>query len=339
MRYLTILRNLLVCCATVLFISSCSDTGGKFVLKGSIKGVDRAEFYVYSDGGTFSGIDTIQVEGGDFTYERDIKSPIILTLLYPNFSQTLLIAEPGKTVRMKGDAAKLGEADISGTDENELLTQFRQQEVGKTENDARLAATEFIRSHLTTMAAVAVFKKFFAEAQSPDQATATSLINDLRKAQPRNPMVATLSERLVPALAAAPGQHLPEFSVTTLNNKSVTPQDLKGKPAIIAVWATWNGTSTPLLKALQRIASTYAGKIRIVAISLDAETEKCRQRILRDSITYDVCCDGRVFDTPTVRQLGIRYIPGCILTDASGKILARDLAPEELEQRVASLLH
>ena len=207
-----IIHSRLLLALSALLLAACSQPKDKFIFEGKIAGIQQAEFYVYSDDGALSGVDTIRIDDGKFSYECQLTSPAVLTLLYPNFSQTYIVAEPGKTIEMKGDAAKLGEADISGSEENELLTDFRQKQNTLPENNQRLAASEFIRTHKKTLAAVAVFKKYFAYAQAPDAATTRSLLKDLTKAQPRNAALTLMAERLLAQLNGAAGQTLPDFS-------------------------------------------------------------------------------------------------------------------------------
>lgn len=142
-----IIHSRLLLALSALLLAACSQSKDKFIFEGKIAGIQQAEFYVYSDDGALSGVDTIRIDDGKFSYECQLTSPAVLTLLYPNFSQAYIVAEPGKTIEMKGDAAKLGEADISGSEENELLTDFRQKQNTLPENNQRLAASEFIRTH------------------------------------------------------------------------------------------------------------------------------------------------------------------------------------------------
>ena len=337
-RLRTLGRGVLCLAVAALMAAGCSRPKDRFVLKGSIDNIQQGEFYVYCDDGTFDGVDTIRIDGGSFSYERQLTSPTILTLLYPNFSQTYVVAEPGKTVKMTGEAAKLGEADISGTPENEQLTAFRQEHATAPEAKARLAATEFIRSHKTMLAAVAVFKKYFAYAEAPDPATTISLLNDLKKAQPRNADLAMMDNRLRPILGTSAGQQLPDFSFTTMDGRKVTKADLAGRPLVVAFWATWNNDCNDLFSALTRIRDSYRGRVNLLSVSLDTEKNRCRQRMKRDSITEPVVCDGKGLESPAARQLGLRYIPGNLLVGADGKIVARDLTPKELEKRLEELV-
>ena len=324
--------------AALLLLAACGTPKDRARIEGSISNVRDAEFYVYSEDGAFDGIDTIRIENGEFTYERPLQAPAVLTLLYPNFSRTYVVAEPGRTVSIKGDAARLGEADITGTEENELLTAFRQRNAGKKPADLLLAASDFVRSNARTLAAVAVFRKYFADAEAPDAPTTRSLLGELRRAQPRNAALAALARRLQPRLDASVGQAAPAFSAVGIDGRKVESADFKGKPYIVAFWATWSNESTSLLRTLGRLRKAHGEKLGIVAFALDTDARLCRRRVESDSLRFANVCDGRAFESPVVRKLGARYVPSAMLVDRQGRVVGRDLAPDRLEQLTAPLL-
>lgn len=180
------LYTLLLSVVALLLLAACGPAKDRVRIEGILSGVNDAEFYVYSEDGAFDGIDTIRISDGKFTYERKLSAPAVLTLLYPNFTQTYIVAEPGHTVKMKGDASKIGESQITGTEQNELLSDFRTKHSNDPANMQKLAAAQFVRENANTLAAVAVFRKYFANQQNPDAAMALKLLDVLKRHSPRS---------------------------------------------------------------------------------------------------------------------------------------------------------
>lgn len=321
----------------VFLLAACSQPKDRFRLEGSIEGVGQADIYVYADDGYFDGIDTIHIVDGQFTYERTLTQPMVLTILYPNFSQSYIVAEPGAVVEMQGNAAKLGEANITGTKENELLTDFRQQVAHKTAADARLAAADFVRHNKSTVAAIAVFKKYYAAAESPEPSTTRSLLKELQQAQPRNAAVANIARRLTASLATTSRQPLPDFTAVDADGRTVSKASLAGRPTVIAVMASWSAESNTLYAVLRRLKNLYASRLNLVVLSLDLDREAQLRRLKNDSLSVPVVCDGRAFDSPTVTALGLTQVPGNLLIDAQGQVVARNLKAEDIEARVAQM--
>lgn len=53
-----------------LVLVSCGTSSDRFKIEGRFLNLNQGEFYVYSNDGGISGVDTIKVNGGRFTYER-----------------------------------------------------------------------------------------------------------------------------------------------------------------------------------------------------------------------------------------------------------------------------
>ena len=109
----------------ILCLLSCGEKGNHFHLEGRFKNINQGELYLCDlDQGRK---DTILLNGGQFSYDAEFTDTTILTLIFPNYSELPIIAEPGSRVDIEGDVSHLKATEISGTDNNELLTGFRLQ--------------------------------------------------------------------------------------------------------------------------------------------------------------------------------------------------------------------
>ena len=100
-----------------LVFVACGGGGERFKLKGKFKNLNQGEFYVYGLDGGLAEVDTIRIERGRFVYETPCESPTTLILVFPNFSEQPIFAEPGASVEVKADASSLKELEAEGTDE------------------------------------------------------------------------------------------------------------------------------------------------------------------------------------------------------------------------------
>ncbi|MBO7294594.1 MAG: DUF4369 domain-containing protein, partial [Bacteroidaceae bacterium] len=247
----------------------CNYDDDVMVLEGEIKNVKQVDLYVYAEGSTNPRIDTIRVRGGNFTYERKLSQPEVLTLLYPNFSEMLLVAEPGKEVELVADASNLSETVIKGTKENELLTEFRLSTNGKSENEKRLAAQQFIYDNVATQAAVAVFRECFVKAQNPVYAEAQPLLDTLSVAHPDNELLRNMLVRFTPQMLCAVGQKLPTFEEVSITGDTLTNAQFEGKPLAVVLWATWVRDMRKQLRNLDHLQQVYGKDLNFLLFSLD----------------------------------------------------------------------
>ena len=130
------------------------------------------------------------------------------------------------------------------------------------------------------------------------------------------------------------GSSLPEFSFTLEDGRKVQASDYRGKPLLVHFWASWEGRSRAETFRVRRMLKGNQGKIEAVSISLDVN-DAARKGIERmDSVSWTSYCDFQSWNSPLVKQFGIRSIPFYLLAGADGKVLAagasyeKDIEPE-----------
>ena len=82
-----------------LLLLSCGDSQQNFKIEGNFKGFNQGELYVYSMDGSRK-LDTIGVSRGEFVYQASISEPTTLVVVFPNYSELPVFAEPGVTIKM-----------------------------------------------------------------------------------------------------------------------------------------------------------------------------------------------------------------------------------------------
>ncbi|HKA91881.1 MAG TPA: TlpA disulfide reductase family protein [Haliangiales bacterium] len=109
-----------------------------------------------------------------------------------------------------------------------------------------------------------------------------------------------------PAGATKPGDRAHDFSLPSIDGKSVTLSDLKGAVIIVDFWASWCGPCKKELPALDRLAAKYAGKVVVLAVNIDKERKKAdaflsQAKVSRATVLLDPA--GKVaaaYDVPTM---------------------------------------
>ena len=317
---------------------ACQHDQDMMTLEGTINNVKQVDLYVYAEGSTNPYIDTIHVRGNKFTYQRKLSRPEVLTLLYPNFSEMLLIAEPGKEVELVADASNLSETVIKGTKENELLTEFRLATNGKGDSEKRLAAQQFIYDNVSTQAAVAVFREYFVKAENPLYAEAQPLLDTLSVTQPDNELLRSMLVRFTPQLLCAVGQKLPTFEEISITGDTLTNAQFEGKPLVIVLWATWVRDIRKQLRSLDQLQKVYGKDVNFMLISLDQSRQDCQRYLRYDTVHAPFICDQQAMLSPLVSTFGVRQMPTFIVADKDGVILKRDVLPKDWEATIKELL-
>lgn len=328
--------SLFVLLMTLLLVS-CGDSQKNFKIEGSFKGFNQGELYVYSMDGSRK-LDTIGVSRGEFVYQASINEPTTLVVVFPNYSELPVFAEPGVTIKVKGDASHLKETEVKGTDTNKAMTDFRLKTSNMMPPQVLTEATKFINEQPSSPISIYLLNKYFIQTSDPDYSKIQNLVKTILAASPDNQQIAKISKQLEALQALKVGNRLPSFFASGLNGESVSSSDLNAKVNVIALWASWNYESVNVQNLLARLKREYATDLKVLGISIDGSVKDCRQIVERDSIEWSTVCDGRMWEMPILQKIGLTYLPDNIVVDAQGKILARTLNYQELNKKIEELI-
>ena len=134
------------------------------------------------------------------------------------------------------------------------------------------------------------------------------------------------------------GAKIPSFTATDINGKIVKSADLNATVNIIFTWAKWNYESVSMQRQLTYFQQRYKDNLKIVGICLDTNKKECRTTAEKDSVKWSTICDGKMWESPLLKQLGLSYVPDNIMTDSKGKIIAHTLHLNELQDKARPLL-
>lgn len=321
-----------------LLVVACGTPAGQFRLEGHFGNFNQGEFYLYSMDDGRGSMDTIRVVEGRFSITKEVERPTTFALVFPNFSEIPVFAESGASVDMQGDASHLKETKVAGTAENDLMTEFRLKVAQMTPPQVLKTAEEYIRQHPETNCSRYLLDKFFIQRPDADYKKAAALAAVMGKARPEDPRLEKLQKQLKQLRIMKEGQQLPRFSAVDVKGNSVSNASLSGEVNLVTVWASWDYASQNLQRQLRELKKTYGSRLGLVSICLDANRSECLKIMERDSVNWGTVCDGRMFDSPVMAQLGIADIPCNIMTDKAGRITALDLNQTDLKIRIRNAL-
>ncbi|HWI56494.1 MAG TPA: TlpA disulfide reductase family protein [Bacillota bacterium] len=135
------------------------------------------------------------------------------------------------------------------------------------------------------------------------------------------------------------GAQFPDFNEKDLDGKPLSIASYKGKVVLLDFWATWCG---PCVRELPNVQKTYEKHhpkgFEIIGISLDEDEQKLKGFIKEKNMPWRQYFDGKGWENKLAAQYGVKSIPATYLLDGEGKIIAKDLRGEDLDQAVAKAL-
>lgn len=299
-----------------LLLASCGTDSHHFKIDGHLLNLNQGEFYVYSpDGSVTHGMDTIKVQAGRFSYLVECDRPMTLMIVFPNFTEQPVFAEPGKSVDIKGNASHLKELTVKGTKANKLMNAFREQILSASPAEIKKCAIQMAEDNPESAVAVYLVRRYLVTVDRPDYTTAARLLKLIVEKQPDNQFAARLLASCNGKTTINNGSKLPSFSANDINGKVVNNATLASVPNVVFyVWATWNYSSTSQLRQLADKERQSDGKLKVVSICLNPDKSSCQRTLKQygaDNIT--TICDGRMVNGDLFNKLGLYNLPDNIL--------------------------
>lgn len=116
------------------------------------------------------------------------------------------------------------------------------------------------------------------------------------------------------------GQEVP-LNFTSLQGQEISVSALAGKPVFIIFFAQ---SSPPAMAALgklqQEVAQLPQGSIRVIGVNLDPKRETALESLKSRGLSWPTAWDGKSWESPLVRSLGINALPTVWLLDAKGRL-------------------
>lgn len=149
---------------------------------------------------------------------------------------------------------------------------------------------------------------------------------------------AKLKAEISDARSLMVGGIAPDFSQETPEGELLTLSELRGKVVLLDFWASWCGPCRRENPNVVRVYQKYKDKgFEILSISLDKTRDRWLQAIEQDGMDWHHVSDLQGWQNAVAQTYDVHSIPHTILLDPDGKILARNLRGQQLEDKLAEI--
>jgi peroxiredoxin len=321
---------------------SCAVVNGEFHFKGSVGAAPLDAYLLFNRKGTGTG----NAEG----YRVIYLEPGTIKVTATDKMETAVV--DGPKTNQENEKYQLVEKPV--TDAYAAL-----EEKQKAATEAEKASPEYIQKAKDDEKAIdqmsaAIDKKFIQEnpnsiisltalesvAYSADYVEIEPLYSALTPEVKNTAAGKAFGDRMPKLKAVALGAVAPEITQADTSGNVVKLSSFRGQYILVDFWASWCGPCRRENPNLVKAFNHYKNKnFTVLGVSLDKQKAKDKwlAAIHKDGLTWNHVSDLKFWDNEAAVLYGIRAIPQNFLLDPSGKIIAKNLRGDDLENKLAEI--
>lgn len=318
---------------TAFLLMECGPSGNSFTIEGEFTaGMKGGELYLLHPNQTDGRIDTLTIKNGKFYYEGETEDTLPYTLMFHNALEQVIFVSPAKSIKYVAAANDLKNYQVLGSEENELMNQFREHTSALKNQQITPVAKQFITDNAASPVALYLFQRYFVQTNDKE---APALLKLLQKHHPDNLQLIVAENLLKHTKTITEGQKVPNVALTLKSRKT---QNLWANSTknytLIFFWASWVQNSYDMLYKIRQLQEENSEKMRTVGISLDNERYRWEELTRRDTLLIDHYCDGLAWSSPVIQQLGLGTLPYYVITDKTHKVLTKGTDIEQMKKDI-----
>lgn len=337
----------------VILAATVAASAQKSTLNCTFNGLENETRIVVSQaqGGRLVPVDTLTPNAkGHVSLTRSVADPIMLalSLTKSNSPYIHVILMPKEKITLTVNyMPSFNHLDITSTKGSEnmaLYKQFTNLVTKARLQDRPGMVAPIIEAGLDSILSknpsvlMSAFLVTFFEQSFEQHAGLYKMIRDaLIGKWPENEFVQHLDSRLRTTLL--PGMEAPDIEMTDTQGNIRRLSDLRGKVVLIDFWASWCRPCRMENPNVVRLYRLYHYKgFEVFSVSLDNNRDAWLKAIEDDHLTWpNHVSDLRGWSSAAGRLYGIQSIPATVLLDRDGKVLARNLRGQELENKLKEI--
>jgi len=138
----------------------------------------------------------------------------------------------------------------------------------------------------------------------------------------------------------ATGSKAPDFTLNTLDGKTVSLSDYKGKYVLIDFWASWCPDCRKLTPSLINLYNQYKDKnIAFIGVSFDTDKTVLQSYLDKEKVEWTQVSELKKWKTTTISpKYGIKWIPTVYIIDPEGNVVFTCLDGKGLAEKLSEIL-
>ncbi|MEE0926291.1 MAG: DUF4369 domain-containing protein, partial [Bacteroidales bacterium] len=311
-----------------------------FVVNGFLKGSKRgtATLRIYFKDGN-EQLDSAAIEkDGKFYFRGQILEPVPALLTLNDKKAYRLYLEPGKTIEIKLNPSGKKKTQIKGSSLTDKWYEIVTPKA-KEDYDVHLERLDnWVINNPEDIFCADIIASYLAYKWDYDDLSRS--LNTLKGEALNTYHYRHLTERLKLMQNLKVGGTAPDFTASDIQGKSQRLSSIvrKNKYTLLTFWASWSLSAREenpdLIKVFNKFKS--AG-FDVVGFSLDDDKNAWKQAVSEDKLPWTQLSELKKWESKAVKSYLLKTVPYNVLIDGDNKIVAFNLKPYQLRDKLAEL--
>lgn len=343
-----------------------------FTANGYIKGLPDGEVYLAYGSFNTMKADTVLAKNGWFVFKGHVDEPCYAMLFTHDYSLKVDLFLDAGNITIKGDISAVDETSVKGSGivneyaaYNKLILDsrkpvqkiyeawmnayqagdsiksnyYQQRFVAARDSQSVAQANaqlKFIQQHPGSYASAwELMHRIDGHSLQQGVALYNSLLPSIRQSRQGH----EIAERIALLSKVETGNAAPVFKQASLDNKTISLADYKGKYVLLEFWASWCGPCRAEIPNLKNEYEQFKNKgFDILSVSLDDDKAKWKGAIEQHKMPWMQVSDLKGWKNEVARLYGVTAVPANFLIDPAGVIIAQNLRGDLLGNKLNEVL-
>ena len=332
------------------FLGFSQSSSNSFEISGDVTGYENGTAVSFLNQQTQVPEKQTTIENGKFIIKGQLTEPSFIVLVFGDQPPAIPMFIDNSKINITGDKNNLDKLSITGSKSQDEFAEFSKEIkpydslfIPDTKKDpASIAAVEkisenFVKKYPSSYVAPIAIIRIMQS--SENEALAEKLYQLLGKDVKSSQLSQYVNQQLALARINPIGSQVANFSQADTAGRPVKISSFRGKYVLIDFWASWCRPCRAENPNVVAAFNKYNDKnFTVLGVSLDQAKPAWLSAIHMDGLTWTHVSDLKGWGNQVASLFHVVSIPQNLLIDPNGKIIAKNLRGEALDNKLEEIL-